>query len=218
MNTSRRRLWTVIAACAALMGLVHTAAAGLPMTCHPLQTGAAPLLPWGGSDWRALDRSYDVRHLTRDTLNLLSKDAPLLARMENLRRAALYGLAKPAAGDELLRAVLERAAAAGPGDRLAWFDAAYLVETFRQAGQMEDRNPLVHVMRPPSAWPDLNALDGYRMLGRLLDQDAPAGEELALLEFARGLMMRDGMDRHLRRAAQLAPAGSLLARNVATFL
>ena len=77
---------------------------------------------------------------------------PLTAgKVENLRRAALYGLEKPTAGNELLRAVLQRAAAAGPGNRLAWFDAAYLIETLRQAGQMEDRNPLALVTRPSSA-------------------------------------------------------------------
>src|SRR5687768_18327176 len=40
--------------------------------------------------YTTLFRSYDVQQLTTDTLRLLTAEAPILARMENMRRATIY--------------------------------------------------------------------------------------------------------------------------------
>src|SRR5688572_6685197 len=73
------------------------ALAGPPLICHPFTTGAGvPLLPWAeGSEWRLPHAGYDRANLVADTLSLLSADAPILARMENMRRAAIYAEENP---------------------------------------------------------------------------------------------------------------------------
>lgn len=199
---------------AGLLALSQTASAGLPLLCHPLEAGKSEVLPWG-SGWKSPDPRYDLDHLGRDLARLLSADAPLLARMENLRRAALYTAERPKQANALVQMLVARAARSGPADRLAWFDAAYLVETYRQVDMTFEKGVLDRVTRPATPYPELNALDGYRMLGTLLAREGESAE----IEFARGLMMRDGtQQRHLLRAAQLAPRESALARNVAMFI
>ncbi|MCO5166268.1 MAG: hypothetical protein M9894_07885 [Planctomycetes bacterium] len=86
---------------------------------------------------------YDLRRLVPDVLRLLDADAPLLARMETLRRATIYSSWRQA-GSELggaLRRALEARAlerdATGAPERLravAWFDAGYLAECQRHLG------------------------------------------------------------------------------------
>jgi hypothetical protein len=214
MNTNRSRLLATLIAAAATLALMRTATAGLPLLCHPLDPGKAEVLPWG-SGWQSPDPRYDVSNLQGDVERLLSGEAPILARMENLRRAALYTAEKPKLASALVATLVGRAAKQGPANRLAWFDAAYLIETYRQVDMTFERGVLGRVARPATAYPELNALDGYRMLGTLLAREGESAE----LEFARGLMMRDGTEqRHLKRAAQLAPHDSALARNVALFL
>jgi hypothetical protein len=93
-----------------LLALASTVEAGPPLICVPFETGDAALLPWGqGQGWNTPDGRYDVRRLTRDTLQLLTAEAPVLARMENLRRATIYAAGDRRVADELLGAVLERA-------------------------------------------------------------------------------------------------------------
>lgn len=214
MNTNRSRLLATLIAAAATLALMRTASAGLPLLCHPLDPGKAEVLPWG-SGWQSPDPRYDVNNLQGDVERLLSGAAPILARMENLRRAALYTAEKPKLASALVAALVARAAKEGPGNRLAWFDAAYLIETYRQVDMTFEHGLLARMARPATAYPELNSLDGYRMLGTLLSREGESAE----LEFARGLMMRDGTEqRHLKRAAQLAPRDSALARNVALFL
>jgi len=58
-------------------------------------------LPWTAStnpkDWNTRKADYDTRRLADDTLALLSDQTPVIARMETLRRAALYGRKNAAA-------------------------------------------------------------------------------------------------------------------------
>ncbi|HET7219804.1 MAG TPA: hypothetical protein VFJ02_17225 [Vicinamibacterales bacterium] len=210
---------TLRTAAAAAVALVLAAAAeaGPPLICHQFDAGKAALLPWAstGQGWNTPDRSYDIKNLTADTLRLLSPDAPILARMENMRRAAIYAGQDERIAAELLTAVLARAQAdAGRGaSPLAWFDAGYLVETYRQA---------THIYK----WDMLNAgekaawqlrrepvdVDGYAMVKKAL-RLAPSPE----MEFAASLMKEGPASAdHRRRAAAGAQAGSLLARNLAT--
>ena len=123
-------------------------------------------MPWGsGPGWNTLDRSYDVRRLTADTLRLLSPDAPILARMENLRRATIYASQDRRVAEELLAAVVARTTSTTPGakDPLALFDAGYLIESYRQATHIYNWNMLSGAER--STWAirqEPRGLDGYR--------------------------------------------------------
>ena len=219
---STHRSFRLAAVLAAGLGLASVAFAGPPLICHPFTTGTgAPQLPWaeGTNNWHLPDPSYDRANLVADTLRLLSADASILDRMENMRRATIYADENPAMAAELLRAVVERTktkAADAHAEALEWFDAGYLVETYRQLGLIYQ-----HEMRPShSRWtslvPDeLAELDGYALVQKAAAL-APASR--AELEFASALMSREPLTAtHLRRAASSAPAGSLLAQNLAHY-
>jgi hypothetical protein len=122
--------------------------------------------------------------------------------MENIRRAAIYAARDARVAADLLSAVLARAQAdAGKGaSPLAWFDAGYLIETYRQAGPALKRD-----MLPPN-------LDGYSMVKKalLLTNNNPE------MEFAASLMKSGATAaEHRRRAEAAVTNGSLLAANLA---
>jgi hypothetical protein len=201
------------------LGLASAALAGPPLICHPFTTGAgAPLLPWaeGNSNWHSPDWDYDRAGLVADTLSLLSADAPILDRMENMRRATIYADENPRMAAELLRAVVARTTtkpADAHAEALAWFDAGYLVETYRQLGLIYQ-----HEMRPAhSRWTllvpeELAELDGYALVQKAAGL---APEWKAELDFASALMSREPLTAtHMRRAASSAVDGSLLAQNL----
>ena len=179
-----------------------TAEAGPPLICHPFDAGSAPLLPWGpGTSWNSPDRSYDVHRLTADTLQLLTPTTPVLARMEIMRRATIYaGKDKKVAG-ALLKAVLDRARALPQHSRdsLSWFDAGYLIESYRQN-------------EGSAGWKMAEgAGDGYGHVKKALQL---AGQN-AEMEFAASLMQQGAVAaEHRRRAIAGAPTGSLLAKNL----
>jgi hypothetical protein len=190
-----------------------TAEAGPPLICQPFETGQTALLPWGhGAGWNSPSATYDVRRLTADTLKLLTPEAPILARMENLRRATIYASQNRDAAFELLTAVLGRALtvqASGSRDPLPLFDAAYAIEAFRQAGTIHRW----HRATAEEEWlsKELGELNGYPLMQRAL---ALAGEN-AEMEFAASLMQRGTVaEAHRRRAMAGAPRGSLLAKNL----
>ena len=206
---------------AAVVGFAPAALAGPPLICHPFVTdAAAPLLPWMPSrDWHSPDPSYDVAGLTADTLQLLSPDAPVLARMENMRRAAIYADSDAAIAGALLGAVLARTKTASADARtaaLAWFDAGYLVETYRQldltyAHGMRRSNGRATSMVPAEA----AALDGYVLVQKALAMTPTAKAEI---EFAASLMTQHALAAtHRREAAAGATPDSLLAQNLAVF-
>jgi hypothetical protein len=206
----------LVAACA----FAPAALAGPPLICHPFTTGAGePLLPWAeGSEWHLPDPGYDRTSLVADTLGLLSADAPILTRMENMRRAAIYADEDPTAAAALLEALVERTKtpAAAHAEALASFDAGYLVETYRQLGLIYR-----HEMRPAHGrWSslvphELESLDGYALLQRAIEL---APEARAELEFAAALMSSEPLTTaHLNNAAARAVDGSLLAQNLAHY-
>src|ERR1700737_4131334 len=96
----------------ALCAAGFTIQAGPPLICHPYDIGNAQSLPWGqGRDAMGFDNpdpSYDTKQLTRDTLKILDAVAPVLVRMETLRRAALYGSNDHASAAALLSALKQR--------------------------------------------------------------------------------------------------------------
>lgn len=198
------------------------ALAGPPLICHPFATdAAAPMLPWAPSrDWHSPDSSYDVAGLTQDTLALLSADAPILSRMENMRRAAIYAERDMRVAEALLEAVLLRTRTSSADARamaMAWFDAGYLLETYRQLDMI-----YFHEMRPargraatmvPAAYADL---DGYALVRKALA--AVPAREAADVEFAASLMTQQAVAAaHAAHAKSAAAPDSLLARNLGTF-
>jgi hypothetical protein len=216
--TRNDRFATLTTTLAALFVLSSPATAGPPLICHPFTIGAEPQLPWGGGpDWSSPDRGYDVRKLTADTLELLSPDAPVLARMENLRRATIYATRDMQVATELATAVLARTEATLDGDvpALAWFDAGYLLESFKQYGLVQEWGMLPAESSAPTVVPkDLVVIDGYALVEKAI---ARAKESRAEMEFAASLMVRDSAisEAHRARAEAGATHGSLLAANLA---
>jgi hypothetical protein len=194
--------------------LAQTAHAGLPLLCNPFQTGNADLLPWKKDGGRFdYDRRYDARNMTADILRLLSKDTPTLARMENLRRASVYAMENRAVANDLLKALLERTKSPEPGSRdaaLAWFDAGYLIESYRQQGMTHEVDLLAAF---DQAYPGVrnSAANGYALV-----QKAIAITHEPDMEYAASLMTLDASasTRHRAAAAAGAAKGSLLASNL----
>jgi len=183
------RLRLAIATFVAVLVLASPAFAGPPLICHPFAVSGEPLLPWTESrNWHSPDRSYDVQTLTRDTLELLSDDAPVLARMENLRRATIYAADRPDIGVELLRAVMARietVAESSPAAALAWFDAGYLVESYRQFDVAQGYGMLPGRKRWPLLSGQPATLDGYALVEKAIGL---ARDQRSEMEFAASLM------------------------------
>jgi hypothetical protein len=201
MFTTSRTILNVAGAAALVLLVGRVAEAGPPLICHPFDAGTSPVLTWNsGLGWRTPDPSYDVHQLTADTLKLLTPDAPVLARMENMRRATIYASQDRRVAAELLNAVLGRAAQV-PRDPLAWFDAGYLVESYRQAKGLAGWDMLAGADR-----------DGYSFVKKAIAMTDSKAE----MEFAASLMKPGAISaEHRRRAEAGAASGSLLAKNLA---
>lgn len=206
MTTIKRSLIAVaVVACFATPAL-----AGPPLICFPFQTDSGKLINWGtGSGWNTPDPSYDIKKLVGDTNALLTADAPILTRMENMRRATIYAMRDPAIADELLRTVMARALAT-TSDSRAWFDAGYLVESYKQANHLRDaRKP---ELRGWAAVDETLRVDGYNWVKKAMSMTAPSAE----MEFAASLMTQGAVaSGHRAKAVASAPKGSLIARNIA---
>ena len=119
-------------AVAAVVLVATPALAGPPLICHPFVTEPGALIAWGkGPGWNSPDHSYDLKKLVTDTTTVLTPDAPVLTRMENLRRATIYAMRDPAVAGQLLKALMTRALQTTNNGN-AWFDAGYLIEAYRQ--------------------------------------------------------------------------------------
>jgi hypothetical protein len=212
MTASIRRSATGTIVALGVLLVAAAAEAGPPLICRPFDAGTnAQLLPWAsrGQQWNTPDPSYDIQRLTADTMRLLSADAPILARMENMRRATIYATRDPKVAAGLLVAVLARALdanARGSRDSLALFDAGYLVESYRQAVHLPDGS-----RGGGTALASLGSIDGYALVRRSLELGGNNPE----MEFAASLMKEGPLSaEHRRRAVSGAPTGSLLAKNL----
>src|SRR5215471_5731141 len=120
--------------------LIANLEAGPPLLCHAFEIGDAKSLPWAsGQDWNSPKAGYEIVNLVQATIALLSPDVPVIVRMETLRRAAIYSTKDKQVVRDLLLQLMSRAlnaGANGKGEALAWFDAGYLVETYKQAKWM----------------------------------------------------------------------------------
>lgn len=174
--------------------------AGSPLICFPFQTGTAEVLPWSrGEGWKTPDPRYNIENLTTDVLRLLSPTAPVLARMENMRRAAIYASQDRRVADQLLAALLARTTTQAP-DALALFDAGYFIETLRNGSYMQ-------MNAAPSR-------DGYALVARAIRLAGVNPE----MEFAASLMSSGARaDDHRRRARAGAASNALLAQSMDTF-
>lgn len=197
------RLLTGIAAI--LVGLTTYANAGPPLICHPIEIGQAKSLPW--VDWNQQGSGgYDLSHLIGDTLAILDSNSRVLVRMETLRRATIYGRQNPRLAEELLTRLRARTAgsdAARHPDPLAWFDAGYLVETYKQWMGKGEANPAI-------------GLDGYAWVKEAISLQGQDPE----MEFAAALITLKGPENEHRGHGQKAIAGAkndpLLAQNLAS--
>jgi len=212
----------VLGILASMLCTAVAAQAGPPLICHAIEIGNAKSLPWTSHSWNLGDSdTYDTKNLVRDTLDILNASTPVLVRMETLRRATLYARKDPVAAKELLTKLDARATAAessGHPDALAWFDAGYLVETYKQwigknmphltDGMRMDANPAAGV-------------DGYEMVKKALALRASSkNADDPEMEFAAALITLSVAQEEHRRHADRALAGaktdSLLAQNLAT--
>lgn len=113
--------------------------AGPPLLCHPFETAGARSLPWGSGGWNDPSGNYDRSRLIADTESLLAPGTPVIARMETLRRAAIYASAD---GATLRRmsAALDARIAPSPDPQakaLALFDAGYFSETLQDIARLQ---------------------------------------------------------------------------------
>ena len=212
------RVLKLVAGVVVFAAMSGTAWAGPPLICHPFDAGSAALLPWGsGPGWNTPDRAYDVQKLTADMLRLLTPTAPVLARMENMRRATIYAGQDRKVAAALLKAIVDRAKSAPSGskDPMPWFDAGYLIESYRQMegtakfNMLADSEPVLSEFRSAP-----RGAEGYGFVLKAL-QFAGQNPEM---EFAAFLMQRGTVAaEHRRRAEAGAQKGSLLAKNLANF-
>jgi len=206
MTTIRRSL----IALAVVTCFATPALAGPPLICFPFEIESGRLIAWGsGPGWNTPDRSYDIKRLIADTSAILATDAPVLTRMENMRRATIYAMRDPQIAQELLKTVMTRALATTTDSR-AWFDAGYLIESYRQAVHLrDDRKP---ELRAWAAVDETIRVDGYNWVKKAMAMTAPSAE----MEFAASLMTQGALaSAHRARAAAAAPKGSIVARNIA---
>jgi len=190
---------------AVLLGFTTFAQAGPPLICHPIEIGPAKSLPW--VDWTHKGSTdYDLKNLTRDTLAILDSNAPVLVRMETLRRATIYARQDPQAAKELITRLQARAAnsdAAGHSDALAWFDVGYLSEAYKQWMGKGEPNPAA-------------GLDGYNWVRKAISLRGSDPE----MEFAAALITLSGPQGahqdHVRKAMAGAKNDTLLAQNLAS--
>jgi hypothetical protein len=195
---------------AAVVFFASPALAGPPLICHPFEIESGKLIAWGqGSGWNTPDRSYDIKRLVADTNAILTPDSPILTRMENMRRATIYAMRDPAIAQELLKTVMARALAT-TSDGRAWFDAGYLIESYKQAVHLRDTGK--PELRAWAAVDETIKVDGYNWVKKSMAMSAPSAE----MEFAASLMTQGSLaNAHRVKAVAAAQKGTVLARNLA---
>ena len=196
--------------------LASPAFAGPPLLCHPFDIGTARSLPWDGArSWFAADPAFDVQRLVGETEALLTPSTPVVVRMETLRRAAIYASRDRAVAARLLAALTDKARASdkeGHPDALAFHDAAYLTEAFREVGMLEQMPEFRD--RAPAMRSLVAGADAYSLITKSLA--ARPGDPS--LEFAAALIAadsrRDAYQRHASNARAGASKDALLAKNI----
>jgi len=190
---------------ATLLGFGTIAHAGPPLICHPIEIGPARSLPSVDLNYQKGIGGYELKNLTRDTLAILDANTPVLVRMETLRRATLYARQDSQVAKELLTRLHARAANSDSGNlsALAWFDAGYLAEAYKQWIGKGESNPA-------------SGIDGYGWVMKAISLRGSDPE----MEFAAALITLNGPERehsdHVEKAMAGAKTDPLLARNLAS--
>lgn len=194
------------------------AMAGPPLLCHPFDTAGAPSLAWGGTRWNQSLVDYDLRGLTADTEALLAASTPVIARMETLRRAAIYASRDADVARQLLSSLEARIARAGTPDAraLAQFDAGYFVETLQDVVRLQGYD-----------MPAIGKVDARGLRAMLAKANGSAQIDAAIklrprdasMRFAAALVAEADQRKvayavHARVARTGAASNHLLARNV----
>lgn len=193
--------------------------AGPPLLCHPFQTHGAPSLPWGGSGWNQPRADYDLARLGGDTEALLAPATPVVARMETLRRAAIYASRDGSAVRGLAARLDARIAAAKDDDAraLALFDAGYFRETLQDIVRLQGYDmPAIGKVDVPALRALLAGTDGSVRI----DQAMKLRPQDPALHFAAALVASaDERKADYAVHSRIAQAGTrqdrLLALNVA---
>ena len=215
-RTSRRSPLYAALLAAVLLAPV-TAIAGPPLLCHPFDTGDAASLPWGDG-WNRIDRGYDTTRLGADTQRLLAIDTPVIARMETLRRAAIYASADGAHVRDLAAKLDARMVAAKTpqAKALALFDAGYFAETLQDIARLQGYDmPGIGKVDMAAIRAILANGDGSVRIAqalRLRGDDAAMRFGAALVSAAD--QRKGDYDLHARLARAGAGTDKLLARNL----
>jgi hypothetical protein len=190
----------------AAVATMFVAEAGPPLICHPYNIGEAKSLAWGaGPAWDARDASYDVRNLANDTVAILSSGAPVLVRMETMRRAVIYGAEDHAMARELLARLEASAQSQSRTNALAYFDYGFFVASLKQIQWLYKE--------------DLSGgVDGYAFVQKALAINPDSAE----MHFAAAIMTSDPprpaeRDAHLAKV-RAAKGDPLLAANLASHI
>src|SRR5882757_852174 len=194
-NTFLQEYFAAIAG--ALLLIAAPALAGPPLICHAVDIGAEQSLPWTSTGWNLSGQEqYDVSQLVPDTLALLTPSAPVLLRMETLRRATLYGQQRTAVAKELLLR-LEARTREHPKDALAASDFGYLVECYKQASWLHHDTDWLKASADETSANLATKVDGYSWVVKAITLRGSDPQ----MEFAAALMTTDGArsehDRHL---------------------
>ena len=191
--------------------------AGPPLLCHPFDTGGAASLPWG-KGWNVPDRRYDTARLSADTASLLGAKVPVIARMETLRRAAIYASAD---GTRLrgLAATLEAriTAAKTPQTKaLALFDAGYFAETLQDIERLQGYDmPGIGKVDVAALRSVLAKGDGsVRIADALKVRSGDASMRFAAALVSAADERKGDYNTHARLAREGVAADALLARNI----
>lgn len=217
MNTLVSRSWRPGVALLACL-LAAPVLAGPPLLCHPFDTAGAPTLDWGGEGWNQALPDYDLATLSDRTESLLTPRTPAIARMETLRRAAIYASRDGDVLRELAGRLDARLATAGDADAkaLALFDAGYFLETLEEIDRLQGYDmPGIGRVDAKALRALLEAPDGSLRI----DQALALRPDDAGLRFAAAMVASaDGrsadITRHALKARAGAPDDGLLALNI----
>jgi len=219
MNPKHRLLARAAAAAAVALVAAIAAHAGPPLICWKVETNGAASLPWldDSRTYEGMDPTYRISRLSDDVLALLAPGTPDLARMETIRRAALYAREDSKAEESLLSSLAARAKR-DPGGAYAWFDVGYFLEAHRQAlgkNKPEFWNRIAASLGfRPSTTDGTGGLTGYDCIVKAIGLEKGDPD----MEYAAALVTwyprRPEHEGHLARAAAGAAAGSLLEKNL----
>lgn len=212
---SVRSYWHIAGILAASLFLATSAQAGPPLICHTIEIGQAKSLPWINHGWNLTgSENYALQNLIPDTLSILDSGAPVLVRMETLRRATLYARQNPQIAKELFTRLFARATAAENAahpDALALFDAGYLAECYKQ--WIGKNLPHMTDNLPMDPNPAAN-FDGYAWVKKAIGLRSQDPE----MEFAAALITIEGTQAdhqlHVLKATAGAKDDPLLAQNL----